>query len=142
MTQYLNLKHTWRLRFNEQTRSVFINNNFQIIQFCSKQAWQPQHAESVQKVKKSNILYFSNKEINDAMWTGKVQTNWIFILFPIFLQLHTYTVTGFICWCLFGSINYLFIIYISKWSMKECCLCWIAHTKSFTKSKLCLNTLP
>ena len=38
MTQYLNLKHTWRLRFNEQTRSVFINNNFQIIQFCSKQA--------------------------------------------------------------------------------------------------------
>ena len=52
MTQYLNLKHTWRLRFNEQTRGVFINNNFQIIQFRSKQAWQPQHAESVQKVQK------------------------------------------------------------------------------------------
>ena len=38
MTQYLNLKDTWRLKFNEQTRGVFINNNFQIIQFRSKQA--------------------------------------------------------------------------------------------------------
>ena len=71
MTQYLNLKHTWRLKFNEQTRGVFINNNFQIIQFRSKQAWQPQHAESVQKVQKYNILYFSNKEINGAMRKGR-----------------------------------------------------------------------